>query len=251
MSVLKHHSGHRVAQTMLGFTLGAVVMGLAGTTRAAIIDWQTPTDVTSASSVINTGTTVEAIDASNTTGTRTVNGVTFTRQETVLSPSTKNPGGGTVFFSGDTGDATLNALLNDADINNTGGVSGSSTLSLTGLTSGQQYLVQLFMVDDRYGNVQNAGGLDPRLVSVDGSPDINYTRTAATSLVGTFTADAATQTVTIASTAAGASGPSYVVMVNAYQVRTIPEPASGVLLLLGCGALLMLPRRRRKCASSH
>ena len=62
-------------------------------------------------------------------------------------------------------------------------------------------------------------------------------------VTGTFTANAGTQLVTV--TATSSSGFSTLSVINAAQLRTVPEP--GVLNLFGVvGGLLLFIRHRRR-----
>ena len=111
---------------------------------------------------------------------------------------------------------------------------GSSTLTLSGLTEGQQYAVQYWVQDIR-------GGAETRTLTLDSQTTLDYntSNTANTGFgqwaVGTFTADnTGSQAINIAST-------SYSEM-NLFQLRAIPEP--GAALLGGLGMLCLLRRRR-------
>ncbi len=157
------------------------------------------------------------------TGTTVVNGVTFTR--------TNLFGNSYGFSSGvTTADAATDALYTNA------GYSGG-TITLTGLNIGDQYEIQAFHGDNR------GGALSTRVMNVgDGTTVATTSGAVSTSgswIIGTFTADAATQDFH------SSHGTNVSSELNAYQLRnvTVPEPSSTALL--GLGGLALILRRRK------
>lgn len=236
-----------------------------GSVQAATISWNVQTITNTDADVSNSGTKIIAASGSD-GGTNanlvdgvvvaTVNGVAFTDDFTLDSPSHL-----------DTLNARANAsgqyyeMLRFADRQG----SGTATWSFTGLTSGHQYLFQVWYSDD-VSTAQNQGlvlGAQTYLNAGSAvTPVINGAGTVtllseigpdspASSpgqfATGTFVADATTQTLIGRAYTNLLTTPSTTgnVTINAYQLRDlgpIPEPAS--LALLGLGGLLVCGRRR-------
>ncbi len=115
---------------------------------------------------------------------------------------------------------------------------GAGTFPLSGLTVGAQYQVQLLFADAR-------GAQNGRLVSVDGGAQTQYAYNGGSwgfrLFTGTFTADSATQNISIQTfetNGTSSAGPQ----LNAFQLRQVPEPG---VVALGLGALGLAVRRRR------
>lgn len=120
----------------------------------------------------------------------------------------------------------------------------SITVTFSGLTASQQYLVQWW--SNNSGNGKNVSGLGlNNTTATSGSTsatiDANTTDTVeglGQYVTGTFTANSSTYSMELAAT----SGDSP--LISAFQVRAIPEPSSLTLLAAGCGVVVL--RRRRK-----
>ena len=120
----------------------------------------------------------------------------------------------------------------------------SITVTFSGLTASQQYLVQWW--SNNSGNGKNVSGLGlNNTTATSGSTsatiDANTTDTVeglGQYVTGTFTANSSTYSMELAAT----SGDSP--LISAFQVRAIPEPSSLALLAAGCGVVVL--RRRRK-----
>lgn len=111
--------------------------------------------------------------------------------------------------------------------------------NLRGLTVGQDYAVQLFVNDSR------GTGTNRSVVFSDGTNNVTVDANSGAGgtegnlgqfVIGNFTADSTDQQISLVN---GVS-----VVVSALQVRAVPEPASGLVLLFGC-SLLNLMRRKR------
>lgn len=237
-------------------TLIAIAASLAFFTygNAATILWGAAQNIAGDTDVSTLGTSVLAANFVNASGSsQTVNGVTFA---TTNNTASINGGGVTMTASGyantrgpTTFTTTLTpfsglssgyqALLGSAyDLESTNG--GTWTVSLTGLTVGQSYQVQMWANDPR------AGGSTTRTSTYDGNTvKLNATETAGTPgqyRLGTFVANSTSQSITIGSTIIGANNSA---MVSALQVRNItniPEPTTAILAAGGLGIALL--RRR-------
>ena len=114
---------------------------------------------------------------------------------------------------------------------------GDATITFTGLTIGQEYLLQYWVADYRgYGNdraLTLTGGTNTsgalRFLDSDNTYGIHGSY-----VIGTFTADATSQSII--------ANANESTMMNAAQLRVIPEPSAA--LLGGLGMLALLRRRR-------
>jgi hypothetical protein len=91
-------------------------------------------------------------------------------------------------FSGNTGNATFNSILNEFNYDN-----GPKTITLSGLVAGQQYAVQLFALDDRSGANTRPGNFQDPNDAYDYSGTFNMSDNVYT--IGTFTASGATASI--------------------------------------------------------
>jgi hypothetical protein len=209
---------------------------------AAVITWGSATNISTgvgnSSDVSTNGTLVEAYSgriSGSPSGNNTVNGVLFTSTMNLLPmDSTVNNDFSTSTNGGDT---AYDRILSSADFG--GGTSttivigdGDGNTNVTGpglLEVGQLYEIQVWFVDQRTDNETRAmrygsSSSDP-LVTLQGQ-----------FVIGTFTADATTQTLYMETNGFAQNH------LNAYQIRMIPEPSSA--LLGGLGLLALLRRRR-------
>ncbi len=215
-------------------TLSLATIGLAaGEANAATITWQTPVSVSGdgTADIDNTGTLEYAYQYGAFSGALTIDGVTF------ADVSDTTASGGTNFttavdagqqgdigeVAGTTGDYQTLLRQNTYEANN------QTPWTLQGLTNGQDYLVQFWVADIRYDDTQVqtiAGGANT-------TEDISIK--TGQYVIGTFTADATTQQVSF-------SGD----ILNAMQLRSVPEPSTAALLAgcLGLGHVMMRRRRR-------
>jgi hypothetical protein len=217
------------------FSCMLLMCGASAQANAATITWNAIQTVTgNASDVVTTGTFVDSATIHATTNV-TLNGVTFKRYDNVTQDGTFI--GSNITYSGMVNDDTRTHGVPsgfDADYQTllgSGGYSGGSiTITLGGLTDGQDYLVQVWQPywDLNWMTGYDAGN-DSGLLDTgeDGTTVSQY-------VVGTFTAVGTTQTIQT-------NGPSFNV-VGFMQVRAIPEPSSA--LLGGLGLLALLRRRR-------
>ena len=222
------------------------------TTHASTIIWSVGAISTSdgdESDVSTWGDLVEAVNFGANTTSTTINTVTFEAFADGGDNLTTDNLSTLVDQSADgidytQGNSSYNTLL-DGFIFDT--LASEITYTLTGLSSGLDYEVQLFVSDDR--NAPAAS--QDRYISVDasgsalGGNSTAFRGTANPALVftGTFTADAATQTFTAQTFSALDANAG--TQLNAYQLRFVPEPSSTALL--GLGGLAFALRRRRNC----
>ncbi|MGJ8645113.1 MAG: sulfatase-like hydrolase/transferase [Luteolibacter sp.] len=212
---------------------------VCGLLHAAPITWGPATAISTgsgnSSDVSTNGSVVEAYNGvgNDQIGTATnviVNGVTFTPTTSLLNEDPKN--GGSNDFSSTTngGDASYDTLLSTLEYGGGDGVvtltigDGDGNTATTGvglLTIGEDYEIQVWFSDTRNDRVMtfgdgNGGGLGNVVYLND-----QYA-------IGTFTADASTQTLTLDSGNTGSGSPNFGQShITAYQIRkavTGPPP---------------------------
>ena len=218
---------------ILAAFFSAVLM--AASAGASTITWGPATDTTGPSDVSLAGFLVTAVDMAGVGAT--VNGVAF--QNGFSGPPHAFSGlvnRNFAFADGaDLGDPDFTELLRTAGWSGR----GPGDITLTGLTPGFTYDLQIFFMDQRGccndRHVTLTSGLNQVTLAADpgnglGAPFGQFT-------IGTFVADAATQGLAI-------SG-EVVTQVNAWQLREIAIPEPGSLLLVGSGVTLLAQRRRR------
>jgi hypothetical protein len=233
-------------------------MNLAGSASAATITWATPTAIAGESDVSLNGTFVLARQATTTLGggvygdSQTINGVLFSGTTNTQNGVTfglpsgwggYDPNSYVVGAAGTPG--TLSTAYQQMLTGAWYGTSpGTSTISLSGLISGQQYEVQIWVADYRqfppntYSRSETlaAGNTSGALtyLQTDGN-GANLGSVSGSYILGTFTADiSGTQNIDVDSASSA--------QLNALQLRAIPEPGSA--LLGGLGLLALLRRRR-------
>lgn len=217
--------------------LAAVALGVLSLhASAALITWGPVTSITSPASLDQTGSFITAINAGGNGGAPlpvagtdvvfTDGGLTSASVGTITN--TGNGG----FYSPTTGDANLDAVLDSHSYLGGGNPNSRGQVTLTGLNPGTQYRLQVVGVsDDRACCADRIQTVD------DGNGDVsgNLQRSLANTVIGTFTADAATQSFFVS----GVNDPG----ISAYQLRAAPEP--GTIALLALGGIGFLARRRR------
>lgn len=261
----------RISQLVAATLAVAFLTSSPTVASAATITWQPSVNMyqgaTVETFVSTAGDVAAALNASGDTSgdeDTTVNGVAFTGAGmgvtvggTGTETITINGGSDNVGSFGD-GEFTSNGAIFHLI---RGAVFGVDSVTLSGLQSGQQYLVQVFNNDARgnrnlnfiagYGD--GTGSTEPVAFSdlnnspVDGSAPVLPQTDAGDSIIGTFTADSATQSFNVFGSNGGA-GSTFTqgdgrAQINAIQLRLVPEPASLALLAMGCFA--MLGGRRR------
>jgi len=181
---------------------------------AASIQWEAPRDISGPSDFNKEGYYYGAWSPGQTTyPVGTVNGVQMRGDDLELTTSGFN-GQGPDFGTHTTTDATYNQLLRQGTWSN--GTSASFTINGTGrrpLTPGRQYLIQVWVSDAR-------AEINGRTQTVSGSGTLSFKTGSGMGqhVTGRFTADAATQTITLSANASA--------QVNLVVVRDVtPEEA--------------------------
>lgn len=149
--------------------------------------WSLPAAITSADATLNqSGTIVGAVVFGPTPAIVVLTNGTSVDFKNDGSVATATGAGTTTgAFSGNTGNANFNTILNEFNYDN-----GPKTITLGGLVTGQTYAVQLFALDDRSGSSSRTANFQDPADSYDYSatfsmPDNVYT-------LGTFTAGSTT-----------------------------------------------------------
>lgn len=244
----------------------AASLAVSATSQAAPITWGSPQTVSGDSDVSTTGSLVYAFTFGGTAAppSATVNGVTF-------SPF-RVPGG--IITSATVGSVTISESPGKLFASNAFGSSSapysglstdykailgsgayadlpaSITVTLGGLTSGQDYLVQWWTNNASNAAILGAGFTNTTALATNSvTLDANTTNIAGgvgQFALGTFTASGTTQTFLLSET-----GGDFNPLINALQVRAVPEPS---LTLLGVaaasGGLLAWRRRSRSTSAS-
>jgi hypothetical protein len=233
MSIVK-----TVKTTGLSFIYVAGLL-LAAQAQAAVISWTgAALDGTGATKISNSGDLVKAINFAGLE--KTVNlglglgDVTFEagagQNPFSLTYPSYNP-------ANTTGNVSFDSILNTGSWQVAPG-----TITYSGLTSGVNYLVQIFSLDSRGGDFgKRSVAVDEALASASFSDPLQDGWV----FNGTFTADATSQDVIMTGSVFAGDGKNYVVA-NASQLRKVPEPAT--LSLLGLGLLGLSFMRRKRAA---
>ncbi len=255
-----------------GASLAILVLPLAATTfttaKAALppIVWGSPQTVSGDSDVSTTGSLVYAFTFGGTAApaSATVNGVTFSPfripggivTSTTVGSVTISESPGTLFGSNSFGTAsapfsglssTYQSLLGSGAYADT---PANITVSLGGLTSGQQYQVQWWTnnssnILSNFGeSFSNTTATAVNAVTLDANTT-NIVGGVGQYAIGTFTAAGTTQPFILSETGGGFNP-----LINALQVRLVPEPTTSAIVLLGAAAGLVVWRRHSARASS-
>ena len=226
-------------------------------THAAPIAWGTPQTITGDSDVSTSGSLVYAYNVGpspSVSSTVTVGGVAFQPFPIINFPATNSFTFGNVTISESPGlvfgyDVTSTSgsygLLSPAyrallDGGGGAGYPDTVTVSLGGLSVGQQYLFQwwasnaanISFVTTVTGSATNSVTLDSNLSDAAGGLGEFVT--------GTFTADGTTQDIEL-------TGAATSPLINAFQIRAVPEPSTCIFAFAGltCGGYSMWRRRKR------
>lgn len=233
--------------------------GIEKVASAAPVAWGTPQTIADDSDVSGLGSLVYAYNlgpSPSVSSTVSIAGVAFQPFPIINFPATNSFTFGNVTFSEFPGLAFGYDVSNSSGsygalspayraLLNGGGGAGypdTVTLSLGGLSAGQQYLFQwwasnaanIAFVSTVTGSATNSVTLDSNLSNAPGGLGQFVT--------GTFTADGTTQSIDF-------TGAATSPLINAFQLRVIavPEPTTSWLALAGtaCGGFSMWQRRKR------
>ena len=239
----------------------AASLAVSATSQAAPITWGSPQTVSGDSDVSTTGSLVYAFTFGGTAAppSATVNGVTF-------SPF-RVPGG--IITSATVGSVTISESPGNLFASNTFGSSSapysglstdykailgsgayadlpaSITVTLGGLTSGQDYLVQWWTNNASNAAILGAGFTNTTATAINSvTLDANTTNAVGglgQFAIGTFTASGTSQTFLLSETSGGFNP-----LINALQVRAVPEPSMTVLVGTAAVSVLLAWRRRSR-----
>jgi hypothetical protein len=236
--ITKTRTHTQMKNRILPLSICAASAALASFANAATVTWGSVQGITAASNIISTGvTSLAGADFGRTTGTTTVvnNGdvnIEFKSLQSGQSAALSN--GITVAaasawenWGANGGISALPAPFGTILDYNLG-IEGatSATITLSGLVEGTQYQIQFFA---------DSTGSNSQTIS---ATNVSGTMNSLTGqfVVGTFTADATSQVLTVTrSTDFGVA--------NALTIGVIPEPSAALLGGLGLLGLL----RRRRC----
>src|SRR2546423_4249001 len=137
--------------------------------------------------------------------------------------------------------AGYQTLLQSAAYGNSG---DTFTLTLSGLTIGQQYLFEWWVnasgafVSNRTvtATATNSVTLDENVQNTDGG--------VGQFAIGTFIADTTSQVISLTSGTNG-PGPAASTQINGFQFRAVPEPSIVALLVCAASVMLAVARRTR------
>ncbi len=218
--------------------------------RAQTITWQSPQNITGDSDVVTNGALFTAWDTgTSVSGTTTVNGVPFAQNTAGTTVGNTTLSGGASYASGfyiGGLSASYGSLLGSVSLLTAGAGGYTMTLQVTGLKVGDPYVFQWWTDDSRgsFSQTRQTVAKDPNGNSVSLTQNMGGPNNLGQYAIGTFTADTSTMTVTFIGENNGVpTGGGYGVL-NAFQLREVPEPSSVILLLAG-GASLLVWRRQK------
>lgn len=209
--------------------------------QAAAITWSTGPTFSGANGfqgILTNGTLIAAVNTGSTGVPLTVDptglNITFTSQDSPFLPNF-------FFGSGSPGstDAAWNSII---DSNEWASADFLADDFLGGLTVGNSYQIQLFAADSRSCCAARTSGFGDGL----GNFSANIVQGSFTSIVGLFTADAATQDIFFETSSNAPILNAYVLRQTAVAPPVIGVPEPMTLSLLGAGlAGVALARRKR------
>ena len=218
---------------------------------SAPITWGTPTNETgNVSDVIITGTLVAAVTSGAST---TLNGVSFiggAYGAAFPSVSTLNFGSGVTLTGASASNfswATVPTSWNPSyqtlvNTGSSGANANNPTLTISGLTVGNTYLLQIFEPT----SVGNVFGPWPTTFSAGGKTSSAVTNSAPQYITGTFTANATSEAITLSGS--NGYGVFAALQLRNTTVAPVPEASASLMMSAGLAALGFLGWRRRRAA---
>ena len=231
----------------------AMVIGISINANASQIVWETAVPIDNAGAFVNrSGSLVAAINSDTAGDGVLVNGVFFAGTDLARWNTGVSGAGGVTIFSnateGNFGSTFVQGggpppTITDSAINNLigSGIWNPQTVTLTGLTPGATYIVQIIGNDSRNGRSEDfvtvlSDGVNDVATSLvigtagltplsNSAPAAANPRLPGSAIIGTFTANATTQTFDVAgSNDGGASANSNGrAQINGFQLRTTSE----------------------------
>jgi hypothetical protein len=222
---------------LLGISAFALMLACTGSLHAQVL-WETPKSWTgTAADVVSVGKSISAQTYNYSDTSEIVGDTNF------VTPSVTNYYGPPSFNGGDGSGSTATpylAALNGCDYVNVipnsdpSGVSQTLTFTISGLTAGTYYSVQVWDVAG-YAGPNNANQRETELSGV--SPAFLV---GSDYVIGTFTAPlSGTESFTMSGLPGGNYGE-----INAVAVRDVPEPSTYAMMLAGLAVLGFCVRRR-------
>jgi hypothetical protein len=215
---------------LLGLILACIPSGSYALNPVSFVQGQ----INSESDILNVGSLLVATDLGNQAPAVTVNGVAFGADSMAGLSGWSY---GTADFSSQflTG-SPLDKLLSDLDFQ--GLFSGNASLTLSGLTPGQPYLLQMFLCNQNNQTAQSSR------VTIQGQ-DYNVAAfgTNADYIRATFSASGASEVIQFGT---GNINEPYRMILNAYALSAVPEPGTAALLCLGLLGSLLVRRQVRR-----
>ena len=150
---------------------------------------------------------------------------------------------GSSLYNGTTGNTALNTVLESDGWAGSGTGTEPQTVQIGGLTPGTLYAVQLLAVDTRGSSSARTEQYQDNPVSGSGDDSASFSTTAATSVIGTFTANAVDEDIYLIQTTPGVT--SWDTTVSAFTLYAVPEPGTCALALGGLGMLLGFRARHK------
>ena len=254
-----------LAMLITAFAALAASLAVSATSQAAPITWSSPQTVSGDSDVDTTGSLVYAFTFGGTSAppSTTVNGVTFSpfripggivTSTTVGNVTlTESPGQLSGLNTFGSASAPFSGLSSDyQSLLGTGAYADAPntiTVSLNGLTSGQDYLLQWWTHNSSNaspvfgGSFTNTTATAVNAVTLDANTT-NLVGGLGQFAIGTFTAAGTTQAFAL--TESSGFNP----LINALQVRAVPEPATTALAAAAAAAGWIVWRRRNRQSDS-
>ena len=221
----------------------------AASARGAVITWNAATNISGDANVLNSYTTVGAFNlgAAGVSSTA-VNGVTFA--PFAITGASNTVGNFTVAYTGSfyatntafgssaTPFSSLSGPYQTLLQSGTATPNGDITLTMAGLTPGQVYYFEWWSNDSgpRFP-IYSTTATNGNTVALNDNTSGIVAGGLGSWATGTFTADSSPEVITY-------SGSSLTPLFNAFELQTVPEPAT-VSLLVFAGVSMLMQRKRR------